>query len=400
MGRVGGMKLKETKKAVTVGVVCIATYLSNYYLRHILSVLTPALLETGLFTVEQVGMLSSVYMILYAAGQLVNGFLGDYLSPKGMVVIGILTAGVSAIFFPFASAQWLQILCFGVLGFGLSMLRGPLMKIISENTKPNHARTICVFFSFASFAGPLIASLFAMLNRWSLAFFAAGGVALLVAAAVWFVLGAMEKKGQIAYQSSRGKGLASLLDVFKIEKFLLYMVIACLVEIGAASISFWIPTYLTENLGFDKTVANLIYSAVSVVRSLMPFVALALFRLTGERDVGMMRVAFLIAACAFALMPFAPNRWLSIACLLVALMAMSCSSALLWSIYIPGLGKTGKVSSVNGVLDCTGYIAAAAANLFFAHVMSSAGWSSVFWLWSGIGVIGVAATFFAKKKKA
>lgn len=80
-------------------------------------------------------------------------------------------------------------------------------------------------------------------------------------------------------------------------------------------------------------------------------------------------------------------------------MAMSCSSSLLWSIYIPGLGKTGKVSSVNGVLDCTGYIAAAAANMLFVGIMGSVGWNAVFVLWSAIGMIGVVSTFFAGKKE-
>lgn len=389
----------ETKKAVTVGVMCITTYLVNYYLRNILSVLTPQLLDTGKFTVEHIGLLSSVYMIFYAAGQLVNGFLGDFLSPKKMVTAGILIAGFACVIFPFIGIEILHILCFAVFGFGLSMVRGPLMKIISENTIPDHARTICVFFSFASFAGPLIASLFAMLNDWHWVFIAAGVVAVFVAFAAYTVLTVMENKKQISYQSTKGKGLSSILSVFKIEKFAFYMVIACLIEIGGASISFWIPTFLTENLLFQKNTANIIFTAISTVRSLMPFVALAIFRATREKDIAMMRVTFSVAAVMFASMLFAPNRWFSLTVLVLALMAMSCSSALLWSIYIPGLGKTGKVSSVNGVLDCIGYIAAAIANMLFAGIMGSIGWNAVFILWSAIGISGVTATLFVNKKQ-
>ena len=56
------------------------------------------------------------------------------------------------------------------------------------------------------------------------------------------------------------------------------MVVACLVEISVASISFWIPTFLIENLYFSKNFANIIFTVISLVRSLMPFVALAIFR--------------------------------------------------------------------------------------------------------------------------
>ena len=392
------MKQTETKQAATLGVVCISTYLVNYYLRHLLSVLTPQLLETGSFTVEHIGLLSSAYMLLYAAGQLINGFLGDRVSPKKMVVTGISLAGLSSVAFAFINSGILQILCFALLGFGLSMVRGPLMKTISENTKPNHARTICVFFSFASFAGPLLASLFAMMNNWRWVFVAAGGVAVFVVAASYFVFGTMERRGQLTYRSTKGQGFSSVLEVFKIEKFGFYMVIACIVEIGAASISFWIPTYLTEELGFEKDRANLIFSAIATVRSFMPFVALAIFRATKERDIAMMRGTYAVATVMFVGLLIASNRWVSLVFLLVALMAMSCSSALLWSIYIPGLGKTGKVSSVNGVLDCTGYIAAALANLLFAGLMGGAGWTAIYILWAGIGATGLIATFFGGKK--
>ena len=391
--------MKEGKKATLVGTTCIAAYVVNYYLRHILSVLTPTLLATGKFSLEHIAALSSTYMLLYAAGQLVNGFLGDIFSPKKMVSVGLFVSGGSMILFPFIPTEFLQILCFAMFGFGLSMMRGPLMKIISENTNPNHARLICVFFSFASFAGPLIASLFAMINGWNFVFVAAGAIAVLLGFVAYIIVSAMEQKGLINYIKTEVKGISSILAVFKIEKIVFYIVVACLVEIGAASISQWITTFLTGALGFEKETANFLYTGISTMRSFMPFVALAIFRATKEKDVPMMRVTFSVAAVMFALLIISPDKWASLVILALALMSMSCTSALLWSIYIPSLGKTVKVSSVNGVIDCIGYIAAAGANLLFANVMANVGWDTVYVLWSSIGIIGLVATFFVKTKK-
>lgn len=388
----------EKKKAVSIGVICITTYLVNYYLRHLLSVLTPQMLENGQFTVEYIGILSSTYMVFYAAGQLINGFLGDILSPKKLVFCGISVASLVSVGFPFVNVTYLQVLCFAVLGFALSMVRGPLMKIISENTKPNYARTICVFFSFSSFAGPLVASLFAFVFDWREAFVAAGILGIVMAVCAYVVLSIMERKNMLSYRSAKGRGFGGFLDVFKIEKFAYYLVVACLVEIGATSVSFWIPTYLTESLAFPKATANMIFSGISVARAFMPFVALVIFRLTKERAVLMMRFSFSITAVMFAFMMLAGNKWLSIGLLVLALMSLSCSSALLWSIYIPGLGKTGKVSSINGILDCIGYVAAAASNILFAGTMKSIGWNGIFVLWAAIGVIGVVATLLVKDR--
>lgn len=391
--------MKEIKKATAIGTTCIFTYIVNYYLRHILSVLTPTLLSTGDFSVEHIANLSSTYMLLYAAGQLVNGFLGDIFSPKLIVSIGLFVSGGSVLLFPYIEGEIPQIICFACLGFGLSMLRGPLMKIISENTKPNHARLICVFFSFASFAGPLVASGFALIRGWNIAFIAAGAVAVLLGFVCYIVFSVMEKKGFISYMKTEVKGISSILAVFKIENIVFYIIVACLVEISAASISQWLTTFLTGSLGFSKESANFLYSGISICRSFMPFVALAVFRAIKEKDIPMMRVTFFITAVMFSLLIVAPNKWVSIVFLSVALMAMSCTSALLWSIYIPSLGKTGRVSSVNGVIDCIGYIAAAMANLLFANVMSQVGWNTVYVLWASIGLIGLLATFIFNRGK-
>ena len=389
----------EGKKAWSIGVVTIGTYIINYYLRNLLSIFTPSLLETGKYTVEHIALMSSTYMLFYAIGQLINGILGDMLSPKKMIFWGNALAGLSMIAFPFVPFKFVQIALFALLGFSLSMERGPLMKIISENTVPEHARLICVFFSFAGFVGPLIVSLLAMIFEWNMAFVIAGAVAIAGAVVAFFKIADMEKKGTVIYRTSVGRSIGSVFDVFKIENFIYYRIIACLVEIACSSISFWIPTYLTENLMFDKVTANSIFSGISTARAFMPFVALYIFRILREKDAPMMYVCFVITTVFFVGMMLADNKWLSIFYLVIAMLSISCISSLLWSIYIPSLGKTGKVSSANGVLDCSGYAAAAVANILFANVMAKVSWNGVFLLWASIGVIGFVSTVIVRAKK-
>ena len=273
------------------------------------------------------------------------------------------------------------------------------MKIISENTKTNHARIICVFFSFASFVGPLIASIFAFIKQWRMSFVYAGGLAVVLGIGAFLVISVMESKGFINYIKISNKSVTTILDVFKLKNIGFYIVVSCLVEIAAASINQWLTIYMTEPLGFSKDAANMIYSAIAILRSFMPFVTLAIFRAIKEKNIPITRVTFSISAIGFLLLIISPNRWLSLVILALALMSTSCTAALLWSIYIPSLGKTGRVSSVNGVIDCIGYIAAAAANLLFANVMSNVGWNTLYVLWSMIGVTGLISTFVFRTKK-
>ena len=364
-----------------------------------LSVNTPEMLGTGQYTKEHVGLLSSVYLFVYAAGQLVNGIIGDMINPRKMVTGGLLISGIVMILFPFVGSVPLQFVIFGLMGFALSMLRGPLVKTISENTTTEHARNICVFFSVSSFVGPLVASMIAAIFNWRLTFLVAGGVTVLIGIGAYIMLLALEKQGLVKFSGDKVKGFSGVKKVFGLEKFKFYMFVGMLVEISAASISFWIPTYLTERLSFSEQSAGFIFSAMSFLRAMMPFVGLMLYRKTGKKDVLMIRYAFLSGTLFFVVMLFISNPVLNIITMLVALMSVSVASCMLWSIYIPGLGKCGVVSSVNGILDCAGYIAAALANMVFALIMDKIDWNGIIIIWAGLLLAGVVSTFFCKKNK-
>lgn len=60
------MKIKpQNKKSVTIGTLLISSYIINYVLRNLLSVLTPELLGTSSFSVDHIATLSSVYMFSF-----------------------------------------------------------------------------------------------------------------------------------------------------------------------------------------------------------------------------------------------------------------------------------------------------------------------------------------------
>ena len=387
----------ELKNAFKIGFVCVFTYLACYYLRNVLGVFTPQMLETGLFDKQGIALLSSVYMISYAAWQLVNGTLGDYIKPKYMVFIGLMLSGTATTVFGFCQVTAVGIACFVALGIGLSMLRGPLTKVISENTLPQYARVICVALSFMSFFGSFVAGLFAVWMKWNTAFFVSGAISYSMAVFGFIFLTALEKRGVIR-QATHIKGekvKIDVLGVFKIEKFPIFLIIGMVIEISATSINFWIPTYISEYLGFASNVSGVLFSVISFAKAFCLLFCIPVFKLFKENDVKLVRVMFIVATALFGVMFFVKNAWLNIVIFIVALMATSFATSTLWSIYIPSLGKTGKVSSANGVMDSTGYVAAAISNVLFATIMDNFGWSGIIITWGCVMLFGVIATLFA-----
>ena len=391
---------KEGTRAFSIGFVCVSTYLVSYCVRNLLSVLTPAMCAGGAFTEEFIGTLSSVYLLFYALGQLVNGRIGDVISPKYMVLIGLSLWGVFAILFSFLTLPILQVVFFGFMGFSLSMLRGPLVKTICENSPTKYAHVSCVFLSFTASAGPLIASIIALAFEWNRAFFLAGIVSMVVAVSIFLIFTIFEKKQiihTVRIKKARARGGFSAL--FKLDNFVLYMIVGMVCEIASTAINFWLPTYINQRLGFGITQSNFIFSAISVATSITPFVTLALLVLWKNKDVRMMRFMFFVSAILFAFAVFFTERYVNIILVVLSLMALRVCSSLLWSVYIPNQAKSGLVSSLNGFLDFSGYVAATIANLAFSLLKNVIGWDGIVWIWAALALVGAVVTLFHRKSE-
>lgn len=384
---------KKVQSAWRIGSLCIATYLASYVTRNILSVSTPEMIKEAFFTKEYTGLLSSVCFIFYAVGQLINGFIGDMVHPKYMIIMGLGVSSISTFAIPFFDNRIIHFAAFALIGFGLSMLRGPLMKVISENTAATHARMICTLFSMAGFAGPLIASLLSIFFEWRAVFTVTGIISVFITVASVTVISLLEKRGEIKFTPKKEKGvLNSILSVFKLEDFFFYMFISAIGEIAGSSITFWIPTYTTEHLGFSGDAASTIYSVVSLTTLFTPFITLVIYEKLIRNGVKLALVMYVLSAVFFIAVRFTAAPLVNVIMLIIAKMAAAAASSIVWSAYIPGLARSGKVSSANGVIDAAGYAMASLANVIFSGSVSRLGWGGIVNMWYIIMLIGAAAS--------
>lgn len=384
---------KKIQSAWRIGSLCIATYLASYVTRNILSVSTPEMIKEAFFTKEYTGLLSSVCFIFYAVGQLINGFIGDMVHPKYMIIMGLGVSSISTFAIPLFDNRIIHFTAFALIGFGLSMLRGPLMKVISENTAATHARMICTLFSMAGFAGPLIASLLSIFFEWRAVFTVTGILSVFITVASVTVISLLEKRGEIKFTPKKEKGvLNSILSVFKLEDFFFYMFISAIGEIAGSSITFWIPTYTTEHLGFSGDAASTIYSVVSLTTLFTPFITLVIYEKLIRNGVKLALVMYVLSAVFFIAVRFTAAPLVNVIMLIIAKMAAAAASSIVWSAYIPGLARSGKVSSANGVIDAAGYAMASLANVIFSGSVSRLGWGGIVNMWYIIMLIGAVAS--------
>lgn len=391
-------KTKSIGGAVTLSVTCVSAYIACYILRNVLSVITPDMIASG-YETEYIGALSSVYYVIYACGQLFNGYVGEVIKAKYMIVLGLSVASLSSVLFAFCGAGVLGVVLFGIMGFSLSMLRGPIVKTICENTDSKISHLACVFLSFSGFVGPLAASLLSLFMGWQTAFVIAGIIGLAFAISVYTLLTVFEARGIVRYgEKKKGKKM-DIFGIFKFRGFLFYLAVVIVCETAYIAIGFWLPTYFTEKLGFDSGTAGIIYSVMSFIRAFTPFFALFILKLLKNDDRLLARIVYTIAALAMISALFITYGYFNVLMMLIALICIGMASTMVWSNYIPNQAESGLTSSLNGFLDFTGYAVASVCNLFVSYAVGWFGWDGVVIMWISVALIGVLMTFVLDNKE-
>lgn len=394
------LKNKNVKNAIYIGVLCSVSYLAVYFARNILGAVSPQMIEVG-YAETYIGKLSSIYFICYAIGQLINGIIGDKIKARYMISVGLFMAGITNFLFSVLSQNYgsLAIVAYGLTGFFLSMIYGPMTKIVAENTEPIYAPRVSLGYEFSALIGSPIAGIAAAILVWQSVFITSSAILVLMAIICFAFFLFFEKSGIIKYnqytpKKENGKGIKVLIK-HRIIKFTLISVITGVVR---TTVVFWMPTYFSQYLGFTPKTSASIFTVATLIISLTTFITVFLYeKLNGNMDKTIL-IMFLTASLFFMLLYLIKQPILNIVFMVIAIMASNGAATMLWSRYCPSLRDTGMVSSATGFLDFMSYMAAAASSTLFANAVSQIGWGNLILIWCGLMLFGVAISIPRKTK--
>lgn len=111
------VSLNSGKKKQAILALCILTYISAYLCRLNYA---SAILKIGAdleVNAAALGAVGSLFFISYAVGQLVNGFLGDRISPPRFILTAVVATGLLNVAMIFAGRLWVIALIWTVNGY-------------------------------------------------------------------------------------------------------------------------------------------------------------------------------------------------------------------------------------------------------------------------------------------
>ena len=395
----GILKNKKALNAIYIGTLCSVAYLAVYFARNILSAVTPGMIEGG-YSEEFIGKLSSVYFICYAVGQLINGWVGDRIKARYMISTGLFMSGIASILFSRLAVQYTDasVAVYGMTGFFLAMIYGPMTKVVAENTEPIYATRCSLGYTFASFIGSPCAGIAAAMLVWQ-DVFATSSIILVTMAVVCFLFFLMfEKKGIVRYnQYIAAKQKSGNIRVLIKHRIIKFTFISILTGIVRTSVVFWLPTYISQYLGFSAEKSAMIFTTATFIISFTTFVSVFIYEKLGRNMDLTILVMFLSSSVFFALVYLVKQPVFNIVFIIIAIMSSNGAATMLWSRYCPGLRDTGMVSGATGFLDFVSYMSAAVSSAIFANAVSAIGWGNLILVWLVLALAGVAVALPYKK---
>ncbi|MCT4595917.1 MAG: MFS transporter [Anaeromicrobium sp.] len=381
---------------IRIFILCWTTYALIYFGRLNLSIALPDLQKTFHWSKSTLGLIGTSFFWLYGIGQLINGYLGDKLSSRIFITIGILCSGLINICFSFSKNFYIMIILWALNGYFLSMIWGPLVKILSKWFSKEERNGLSIGISTSTVGGYLLGWGFigfvVKKYGWSYGFFIPG-VVLSIYSFIWYMLIRNNPKKNHRIEKEKNKDYTLK---YVLKKKRLYFIIPCAFCQGIIkeSIGLWGPLLLMETKKLSLGSAT----KYILLLPFMNFIGITLGgflnKKLGYKPKFTMFILLCINLVSTSIFLFIPLN------MVYTLLTLGIISASIYGVnsillsYIPlSVGKYNKSSSVAGLLDFSSYFAAGIAIYASGYIVDNFSWNGVIFIWLVLALLALIFLF-------
>ena len=398
----------QNRKRMTLA-LCILTYIMVYLCRLNFS---SAVLKIGTdfgAGTATMGAVGALFFIAYALGQLVNGFIGDSVSPVRFLIIATLGTGLMNLLMSLADRICLVFLVWILNGYFQSIFWAACNRILSYYYGAGERHIISMGMSLSMVASYLLS--WVVLGKlllqaaWQSYFL----IPALVAAAVlvlWLCFGRLEKSVAVTIRKAVPPDRKVLAAVVREEGLWLICFSCLFVGIIKEGIGLWAPVIFLAVLGndIDQSLLLLVlipmgnFGGIVLTGGLLRRFGRAADRLL----IAMMGAMALLAAGVLALKTSSPLVAVFFTAAISGLV-MGCNSILMS--YLPlSYASQNIVSSLIGIFDSCAYVGAAISGYVLGIFLDHSHWQiiPVFWLIAALGgayFVGLRRRIIARREQ-
>ena len=404
------------KKSWQLVILCLIAYTVVYIGKKNLNVCLPDMIASGICDKTQGGTIGTCFLALYAAGQFINGWLGEKVQPRFMIAGGLFLAGIMNILMATAQNSIMLMIIWGACGFCCSMLWPPIIRAVSTWTTPEISQASAASLSVTIPVGTILADLVCAaalkVSGWRAAFVVCGTILVVVSVGLYISFLTLkqhtsDKPAEITSESEE-KSAPKTVAHAGVKLFCAGIVFTGFAIIFNGMIKdgldLWIPTVLTEQFVLDAEIVAVIVTVLPILNIVGVYFAKFLFSKFNMTELGCTALMFAISTAALGvvlLMMQTSATGLLTAIIVTLLLAFSSASMLgantMILTFIPlHFAKIGRASFLSGTLNCFSYAAAAVSSIAIGAVSEVFSWKGVFVAFVAAALLGAIFSFVGK----
>lgn len=390
-------KLQDRKKINLLALLFAVTYMVSYITRiNFGAIISEMQTATGI-SKRLLSMSLTGSFITYGAGQVVSGILGDKISPKRLISIGLFATVCMNLLIPLCGTPWQMLVVWSVNGFAQSFMWPPMVKIMTEKLTEEDYKYVVSKASWGSSVGTILVYLLSpvliSVFHWKAVFlFSAGaGVVMLL---VWNRFAFDVKPQPRQKETVSGKPVKLLKPV--LIGILLTIVLQGMLRDGVTT---WMPTYISDVYRLSNEISILTGIILPVFSILCYQAATRLYTKKFTNPLACAGVFFGAGALAALVLRFFAGHVAAVSVLMFAILTgcMHGVNLMLVCMVPAYFRSTGKVSTMSGVLNAATYIGSAVSTYGIAVLSDALGWNATILIWLAIAACGTALCLLAIK---
>ena len=334
----------------------------------------------------------------YGTGQIISGFLGDRISPKRLVSVGLITTVMMNLLIPVCPSPYLMAAVWCVNGFAQSLMWPPLVRLMNALFTDEQYKMATTKVNCGSLYGTIIVYLAAPLIisfagwRAVFVFSAIMGIIMLF---IWN-FAAPDVKPVKRVKAEGGKSAAGALFTPVMICIMIAIIMQGMLRDGVTT---WMPTYISETYNMSNVVS--ILSGVILPLCSVVFMrgASALYQKKIKNPVLCGGVIF-GAGAVFAVFVYLLSGVHAVFSIVLFALLTGCMHGvnLCLVCMIPAFFKKyGNVAAASGVINSCTYIGSAASIYGIALLSEKLGWSFTIMTWVIIGTAGCLLCLISAK---
>ncbi|MBR4071303.1 MAG: MFS transporter [Clostridia bacterium] len=392
-------QLTEKKDIRRLVILFTLTYMVSYITRiNFGAIVSEIEKSTGILR-SALSMALTGSFITYGTGQIVSGILGDRVSPKKLVSIGLIITCAMNVLIPLCPSPYLMLIVWCINGFAQSFMWPPIVRLMTALLSAEDYKEVTTKVLYGSSLGTiavyLISPLLISLAGWKAVFFfsAASAVIMLI---FWH---------RYSYEIPCERTSAKKTEKSGNNKMLFTPVMLCIMAaiilqgMLRDGVTTWMPTYISDVYDLSNIISILTGVILPVFSILCIKITSKLYMKHFTNPVWCGCVVFGVGAVSALGIYFLSGRLVAFSVLFSALLTgcMHGVNYLLVCMIPAYFKKYGNVSTASGVINSCTYIGSAISTYGIALISERLGWSFTIMTWIIIGVLGTALCLFSFK---